>query len=91
MLPFTVVPLAVTLISGGCFNSVSFCCRRGPARYKFQTLIELGSFAAVNVRDMGSVKTAFKLLAFPDTRLFQCTSNQSKVNIPLHFFKDFVH
>ena len=52
--------------------------RRGPARYKFQTLIELGSFAAVNVRDMGSVKTAFKLLAFPDTRLFQCTSNQSK-------------
>lgn len=52
--------------------------RRGPARYKFQTLIEIRNFAAVNVRDMESVKTSFKLLAFPNTRLFQCTSNQSK-------------
>jgi hypothetical protein len=48
-------------------------------RYKFEAMYELGSLAVVNVRDMGSVKTAFKLLAFPDTRVFQCTNNQSKV------------
>jgi len=52
--------------------------RRGPVRYKFEAMYELGSLAVVNVRDMGSVKTAFKLLAFPDTRVFQCTNNQSK-------------
>ncbi|KDR14056.1 exocyst complex component 8 isoform X2 [Zootermopsis nevadensis] len=52
--------------------------RRGPVRYKFEAMYELGSLAVVNVRDMSSVKMAFKLLAFPDTRVFQCTSNQSK-------------
>ncbi|PNF29098.1 hypothetical protein B7P43_G12612 [Cryptotermes secundus] len=52
--------------------------RRGPVRYKFEAMYELGSLAVVNVRDMSSVKTAFKLLAFPDTRVFQCTNNQSK-------------
>ncbi|KAJ9594195.1 hypothetical protein L9F63_014355, partial [Diploptera punctata] len=52
--------------------------RRGPVRYKFEAMYELGSLAVVNVRDLGSVKTAFKLLAFPDTRVFQCTNNQSK-------------
>lgn len=55
--------------------------RRGPVRYKFEAMYELGSLAVVNVRDMGSVKTAFKLLAFPDTRVFQCINNQSKVKI----------
>jgi hypothetical protein len=48
-------------------------------RYRFEAMYELGSLAVVNVRDMSSVKTAFKLLAFPDTRVFQCTNNQSKV------------
>ncbi|KAJ8870871.1 hypothetical protein PR048_027172 [Dryococelus australis] len=52
--------------------------RRGPVRYKFEAMYELGSLAVVNVRDMGSVKLAFKLLAFPDTRVFQCSSSQSK-------------
>ncbi|XP_022188141.2 exocyst complex component 8 isoform X2 [Nilaparvata lugens] len=52
--------------------------RRGPARYKFQTQYELGSLAVVNVRDLGSIRHAFKLLAFPDSRVFQCTNNQSK-------------
>lgn len=49
-------------------------------RYKYLAFYDLGSLAVVNVRDLGSVKYAFKLLAFPDTRLFQCTSNQSKVH-----------
>ncbi|KAF4533158.1 hypothetical protein B566_EDAN001700 [Ephemera danica] len=52
--------------------------RRGPMRYKFQVQYQLESLAVVNVRDLGSVKYAFKFLAFPDTRLFQCPSNQSK-------------
>ncbi|XP_018322011.1 exocyst complex component 8 isoform X2 [Agrilus planipennis] len=52
--------------------------RRGPMRYKFETFYEIGSLAVVNVRDLGTVKHAFKLLAFPDTRVFQCTSNAAK-------------
>ncbi|XP_044743188.1 exocyst complex component 8 [Chrysoperla carnea] len=52
--------------------------RRGPMRYKFEKMYELGSLAVVNVRDLGSVKFAFKLLAFPDTKVFQCSSNSSK-------------
>ncbi|KAK4879588.1 hypothetical protein RN001_007734 [Aquatica leii] len=52
--------------------------RRGPIRYKFEAFYELGSLAVVNVRDLGNIKYAFKLLAFPDTRLFQSTSNSTK-------------
>lgn len=57
-------------------------CRRGPAKYKFQAQYELDSLAVVNVRDLGNVKHAFKLLAFPDSRVFQCSSNNAKV--PIH-------
>lgn len=42
-------------------------------------MYELGSLAVVNVRDLGAIKHVFKLLAFPDTRVFQCSSNSSKV------------
>ncbi|KAF2880749.1 hypothetical protein ILUMI_25421 [Ignelater luminosus] len=52
--------------------------RRGPMRYKFEAFYELGSLAVVNVRDLANVKYAFKLLAFPDTKLFQSTSNSTK-------------
>ncbi|XP_011305129.1 exocyst complex component 8 isoform X2 [Fopius arisanus] len=52
--------------------------RRGPPRYKMQTVYNLQSLAIVNVRDLGSVKLAFKLLAFPDTRVFQCPTATSK-------------
>lgn len=55
------------------------CCSRALMRYKFDDMYELGSLAVVNVRDLGSIKHAFKLLAFPDTRVFQCSSNSSKV------------
>lgn len=30
------------------------------------------------MRDLGNIKYAFKLLAFPDTRVFQCKSNMGK-------------
>lgn len=48
--------------------------RRGPNRYKFQATYPISTLAVVNVRDLGSVKQAFKVLAFPDTRVFQCNS-----------------
>lgn len=48
--------------------------RRGPNRYKFQASYPISTLAVVNVRDLGSVKQVFKVLAFPDTRVFQCNS-----------------
>lgn len=48
--------------------------RRGPMRYKFVTSYPISTLAVVNVRDLGTVKQAFKVLAFPDTRVFQCNS-----------------
>lgn len=53
--------------------------RRGPPRYKMQAVYDLQSLAIINVRDLGTVKLAFKLLAFPDTRIFQCATATSKV------------
>nr|WIM01508.1 exocyst complex component 8 [Limnephilus lunatus] len=52
--------------------------RRGPMRYRFTAVYSISSMAVVNVRDLGSVKQAFKLLAFPDTRVFQCNNLTSK-------------
>lgn len=52
--------------------------RRGPPRYKMQVVYNLESLAIVNVRDLGTVKLAFKLLAFSDTRVFQCATATSK-------------
>lgn len=48
--------------------------RRGPMRYKYQASYPISTLAVVNVRDLGNVKQAFKVLAFPDTRVFQCNS-----------------
>lgn len=55
--------------------------RRGPPRYKMQAVYNLESLAIVNVRDHGTVKLAFKLLAFSDTRVFQCATATSKVSV----------
>ncbi|BET00592.1 Vps51/Vps67 [Nesidiocoris tenuis] len=52
--------------------------RRGPAKFKFESTYELGTLAVVNVRDLGSVKHAFKLLVFPDSRLFQCANHEAR-------------
>ncbi|XP_011638659.1 exocyst complex component 8 [Pogonomyrmex barbatus] len=52
--------------------------RRGPPRYKMQAVYNLETLAIVNVRDHGTVKLAFKLLAFSDTRVFQCATATSK-------------
>lgn len=42
-------------------------------------MYELDSLAVVNVRDFGGIKYAFKLLVFPDARLFQCANSESKM------------
>ncbi|XP_071945087.1 exocyst complex component 8-like [Antedon mediterranea] len=52
--------------------------RRGPVRFKFQTLYELDSLAVVNVRDVGPVKNAFRILMFPDQRMFQANGPKTK-------------
>uniref|UniRef100_T1J4C7 Exocyst component Exo84 C-terminal domain-containing protein n=1 Tax=Strigamia maritima TaxID=126957 RepID=T1J4C7_STRMM len=52
--------------------------KRGPVRYKFQILYELESLAVVNVRDIGQLTNAFKLLMFPDTRHFCCETLKAK-------------
>uniref|UniRef100_A0A1B6DF58 Exocyst complex component 8 n=1 Tax=Clastoptera arizonana TaxID=38151 RepID=A0A1B6DF58_9HEMI len=59
--------------------------RRGPARYKLQAQYDLDSLAVVNVRDLGSVRHAFKLLAFPDSRVFQCSNTIAKSEWLEHF------
>lgn len=53
---------------------------RGLMKYIFEVIYEIGSLAVVNVRDLGNIKHAFKLLIFPDTRVFQCSSNASKAS-----------
>lgn len=60
--------------------------RRGPPRFKLQAVYDLQNIAVVNVRDLGTVKLAFKLLAFPDTRVFQCSTATSKVRFLFNYF-----
>ncbi|XP_046562976.1 LOW QUALITY PROTEIN: exocyst complex component 8-like [Haliotis rubra] len=52
--------------------------RRGNVRYRFQGLYELDSLAIVNVKDVGPVKNAFKMLMFPETRIYQADSTKAK-------------
>nr|XP_023022434.1 exocyst complex component 8 [Leptinotarsa decemlineata] len=51
---------------------------RGLMKYIYEIIYDLSSLAVVNVRDLGNIKHAFKLLIFPDTRVFQCSSNSNK-------------
>ncbi|CAK8671790.1 unnamed protein product [Clavelina lepadiformis] len=62
--------------------------RRGSTvagKYKFQVLWEFDTVAVVNARDVGqkkvpakTVKNAFKVLMFPDARMFQCENAKEK-------------
>lgn len=47
---------------------------RGPMQYRYQALYELDGLAVVNVKEELSIKNAFKILMFPEVRLFQCSS-----------------
>ncbi|KAK4306001.1 hypothetical protein Pmani_012100 [Petrolisthes manimaculis] len=52
--------------------------RRGPVRYKFEVLYPLDQVLPVNIKDRGNTKNAFKLLIFPDTRVFMAPTAKSK-------------
>ena len=50
-------------------------------RYQYQALYELEGLAVINIRDLGPVKYAFKLMMLPDTdRVLQCANANDKVN-----------
>ena len=69
------------ILSYSQINTVLFFAifRRGPVRYKFQGLYELDNLAIVNIRDQGPVKNSFKVLMFPDSKIYQADSSKSKV------------
>nr|CAG4641498.1 EOG090X021B [Eurycercus lamellatus] len=52
--------------------------KRGNMRYQYQALYELEGLAVINIRDLGPVKYAFKLMMFPDTRVLQCANSTDK-------------
>lgn len=54
--------------------------RRGPVRYKFELLYPLDQVLPVNIKDRGNTKNAFKVLIFPDTRVFMAPTAKSKVS-----------
>jgi len=56
-----------------------FFSRRGAMRHQYQAFYELDSLAVINIRDLGPVKHAFKLMMFPDTRVLQCANSSDKV------------
>lgn len=47
-------------------------------RYRFETLHLLDAMVPVNVKDRGQATNAFKLLIFPDARVFQAPSPKAK-------------
>lgn len=53
-------------------------------RYQYQALYELEGLAVINIRDLGPVKYAFKLMMFPDTRVLQCANSNDKVSSLIH-------
>ncbi|KAG2468766.1 exocyst complex component 8 [Polypterus senegalus] len=52
--------------------------RRGAVRYKYNALYDLDSFATVNVKDNPPMKDMFKILMFPDSRIFQAENSKIK-------------
>ena len=47
-------------------------------RFRFDKFYELDSLPVVDVRDLGGIKHAFKLLLSPEARLFQCANAEAK-------------
>ncbi|KAM3861493.1 exocyst complex component 8 [Diretmus argenteus] len=52
--------------------------RRGAVKYKYNALYDLESFAVVNVKDNPPMKDMFKILMFPDSRIFQAENSKVK-------------
>lgn len=52
--------------------------RRGTVKYKYNALYDLESFAVINVKDNPPMKDMFKILMFPDSRIFQAENSKVK-------------
>ncbi|XP_014060644.1 exocyst complex component 8 [Salmo salar] len=52
--------------------------RRGTVKYKYNALYDLESFAIVNVKDHPPMKDMFKILMFPESRIFQAENSKIK-------------
>lgn len=52
--------------------------RRGAVKYKYSALYDLESFAVVNVKDNPPIKDMFKILMFPDSRIFKAENSKIK-------------
>ncbi|XP_030201154.1 exocyst complex component 8 [Gadus morhua] len=52
--------------------------RRGTVKYKYNALYDLESFAVVNVKEHPPMKDMFKILMFPDSRIFQAENSKVK-------------
>ncbi|XP_050537306.1 exocyst complex component 8 isoform X2 [Daktulosphaira vitifoliae] len=63
------------LLTDICIVAIWMSSRRGPAKYRFQSMYDLRNVAVVNMKD---IKNSFKLLAFPDTRVFQAPNTGLK-------------
>ncbi|XP_063931956.1 exocyst complex component 8 isoform X2 [Zophobas morio] len=74
----TIKTVHAYLFTDGFMTTYRNTNNRGLMKYVFEVMYELGSLAVVNVRDIGNNKHQFKLLIFPDTRVFQCTASSSK-------------
>ena len=47
-------------------------------RFKFECIYPLKDIAVVNARDIGPMRNSFKILMFPEHRVFQCQDNKEK-------------
>ncbi|CAL8317641.1 unnamed protein product [Merluccius merluccius] len=52
--------------------------RRGTVKYKYNALYDLESFAVVNVKEHLPMKDMFKILMFPESRIFQAENSKVK-------------
>ncbi|TNN49125.1 Exocyst complex component 8 [Liparis tanakae] len=52
--------------------------RRGTVKYRYNALYDLESFAVVNVKDNPPMKDMFKILMFPESRIFQAENSKIK-------------
>lgn len=70
--------MRVFLLNDSLMIGAHFRKRRGPVRYKFQSLYELDNMAIVDVKDSDTVQFAFKILMFPDSHLYQAENEEKK-------------
>lgn len=47
-------------------------------QFEFDQLYDLDDIAVVNARDIGPMRNSFKILKFPEHRVFQCSDNKEK-------------